>query len=72
MKIGASLRRQTPYEPITYFVPIAGGRTHSVATLADDTLWTSGLNNVNRLTSTTASQLPGLLCMPMQLDMDVD
>ena len=50
-------------------VAIAGGWTHSVAVLADDTVWGWGGNNVGQLSTSAESTLPSKVCMPVDLSL---
>lgn len=49
-------------------VHVAGGDTHSVAVLSDDSVWVWGYNNVGQLTGGTFSTLPTTVCTPTPIE----
>jgi len=49
-------------------VHVAGGDTHSVAVLSDDSVWVWGYNSVGQLTAGTVSTLPTTVCTPMPIE----
>jgi alpha-tubulin suppressor-like RCC1 family protein len=53
---------------LTDVVHMAGGDSHSVAVLSDDSVWVWGHNNVGQLTRGTSSTLPTTVCTPMPIE----
>ncbi len=54
---------------LTNVVSVAGGYTHSLAVQDDGTLWAWGSNATGQLSTGTLSDLPSLVCTPVEIEL---